>query len=155
MNYQRDNKKKDANQAAGRIAQFKWPDNDTELSRSDCVEKVYPRMLYAFSDVVCYVLQQSPRCCEDSVAKLIKWAANVFNTSLNQTYLPHAMLIFNNVSFGTADNQMFNDDYANKTILGNMETWRICDPELKRLAEDWRSKPAPGRDEKETEETAT
>lgn len=46
-----------------------------------------PQILYAFSDVICFVTQQA-NIAEDIVERLIKWADKVHLKSLNQVALP-------------------------------------------------------------------
>ncbi|KAK1756460.1 acyl transferase/acyl hydrolase/lysophospholipase [Echria macrotheca] len=63
-------------------------------SRGFAVTHVYPRLLYAFSDVIVYVLKNH-RVIEKVFEQLIRWATNAIETSSNQPILPHAIIVLN------------------------------------------------------------
>lgn len=115
-----------------------WKKSNTSsetLTRSLCVENIYPRILYAFSDILCYVINEDPRSAENTVTRMIKWAGNVYQTALNQPTLPRALLIFNNRIF--EDGRMLEEKHATNFVLGTMERWPLVDPELRILADKW------------------
>ncbi|KAH8703381.1 hypothetical protein BGW36DRAFT_457672 [Talaromyces proteolyticus] len=80
-----------------------------KLTRKFCVETIYPRILYAFSDILCYVIQQNPRVIEEKITKIILWAEKVHDASLNQVTLPRAVLVLNNISMSREEMKMWKD----------------------------------------------
>ncbi|KAK1832963.1 acyl transferase/acyl hydrolase/lysophospholipase [Podospora conica] len=76
---------------------LKWSTPGPNLktrSRGFAVTHVYPRLLYAFSDVIVLVLK-NPRVIEKVFEELISWATNAIETSSNQPILPHAIIVLN------------------------------------------------------------
>ncbi|KAF2399017.1 FabD/lysophospholipase-like protein [Trichodelitschia bisporula] len=62
--------------------------------RRFAVGHLYPRVLYAFSDVVVYVCK-NPKTFQDALYNLIEWGADSLETSVNQPTLPHIILALN------------------------------------------------------------
>jgi hypothetical protein len=65
-----------------------WKELKHEISRKYCVEHIYPQILYAFGEVLCYVIQQNHRVAESLVSQMIMWADKARNASLNHITLP-------------------------------------------------------------------
>lgn len=59
----------------------------SKLTRKFCVEDMYPRIIYAFSDVVCFVTERA-NTAEVTIERLIKWADKVLTKTVNQPSLP-------------------------------------------------------------------
>ncbi|KAF8462152.1 acyl transferase/acyl hydrolase/lysophospholipase [Kalaharituber pfeilii] len=108
-----------------------------EPSRDWMVKQFYPRILYTFSDLICYVTRNL-RTFEAIVERLIRWADGVFEHSVNQPLLPHAIVIVNafeeTVSTGSWYTTGLTEQLLNKysdTIGSN--------PILRRLTHRWRN----------------
>jgi len=110
---------------------LKRSDQAEPLTRKFCVEHVYPRILYAFSDVICFVTQQA-NIAEDIVERLIKWADKVHLKSLNQVALPHALIVVNQKPISCSDERL-----ASSEMLGKMQDWKLIDSELGKIAAKW------------------
>ncbi|KAK0714767.1 hypothetical protein B0H67DRAFT_553419 [Lasiosphaeris hirsuta] len=140
---------------AQRIAsQYKleWSVGEDSKTRGFAVTHLYPRLLYAFSDVIVFVLhnarqqhQQSvdrpiayltiDRVIEQVFEKLLTWAVNAIETSSNQPILPHAIIVLNkhedypNLSGSSTNTKDILRDMSpvievNKTFLKCAEYWR-------------------------------
>lgn len=103
-------------------------------TRKFVVEEVYPRILYAFSDVICFVTEAA-NVAEDTLGRLIKWADKSLSKTLNQPALPHAIIIVN----GTKSNpeEWLDEDVATEQMLRNKGQMNLSDPELRKIAEGW------------------
>ncbi|KAK4071116.1 hypothetical protein Purlil1_13511 [Purpureocillium lilacinum] len=105
-----------------------------DFDREDFVRDVYPRILYAFSDILCYVAQQRPSHLETILKDLILWASRVHNTALNQAILPSCIIVINNTPL---TDQCEDEEFARKTILGKMGRYPVQGDEIKKLANEW------------------
>ncbi|OCL07767.1 FabD/lysophospholipase-like protein [Glonium stellatum] len=80
-----------------------WADSPDKRKREYAVTQLYPRLLYTFSDVVVFVLQNA-RTFESAVLhKLLDWALKSIEKSLNQFALPHAIIVLNSIDDPTDD----------------------------------------------------
>ncbi|KAH8672607.1 hypothetical protein BGZ60DRAFT_563027 [Tricladium varicosporioides] len=105
-------------------------------TRKFCVEDLYPRMLYSFSDVVCFVTQQA-NTAEVTLEKLIKWADKVSTKTLNQLALPCAIIVVNGIRNNPED--WLDEKVATELMLRNVKNMQIVDPEMRRIADAWSS----------------
>lgn len=64
------------------------------MDRSTAVTTLYPRFLYIFSDVVCYVTRNH-RAWADSAVRLLEWSLVGAQGSINQHSLPALIIILN------------------------------------------------------------
>ncbi|KAF8248857.1 FabD/lysophospholipase-like protein [Wilcoxina mikolae CBS 423.85] len=89
-----------------KVNDITWVDaKDKGKSRDLIVERLYPRILFTFSDVVVLV-SRNFRAIQHHLEQLIKWADKVFQKSINQPILPYAIIVVNaledaNVGSGT------------------------------------------------------
>lgn len=84
--------------------QVRWPKAGNEypmqsrdgqaIDRRTAVENIYPRFLYMFSDVICYVTR-NPKSWADSATKLLHWSKDSAQNAINQAVLPALILILN------------------------------------------------------------
>lgn len=74
--------------------------NRQERPREWIVGKFYPRVLFPFSDVICFVSQNYNKIHHD-IENLIKWAEKSFQKSVNQPMLPHAIIVVNKLPHTT------------------------------------------------------
>ncbi|KAK6529776.1 hypothetical protein TWF281_008935 [Arthrobotrys megalospora] len=64
------------------------------MDRRTVVKKIYPRFLYIFSDVVCYVTRDH-RSWADTAIRLLEWSSVGAQTTINQYTLPALIIILN------------------------------------------------------------
>ncbi|KAF2267002.1 hypothetical protein CC78DRAFT_577537 [Lojkania enalia] len=109
-------------------------------TRRYCVEDLYPRILYSFSDVVCFVTQQT-NIVENTLEKLVIWADKVLARTINQPTLPYAIIILN----GTRGhpNEWLDEDEATKGILSRAKQATEFSPEIKEIIKKWIQAPVP------------
>lgn len=114
-----------------------WKDSTQKMTRKYCVEHIYPRILYAFSEVLCYVIQQNIRVMESLVSQMIIWADKARNASLNQVILPRVILVLNNVTLSEVDrNTWENGESATETVVNALKNC-IISGELEDIATRW------------------
>ena len=71
------------------------------VDRKFAVGTLYPKFLYIFSDVVCYVTR-NPRGWAEVVNNLLQWATVAAQHAVNQYALPAAILVLNGPPAGKA-----------------------------------------------------
>ncbi|KAJ3460552.1 hypothetical protein MRS44_011419 [Fusarium solani] len=69
-------------------------------TRSNVVKLVYPRLLYAFSDVVCFVTTNS-RQSHEILERMFHWAKDGHERTLNQRARPGLIIVLNKMSMDT------------------------------------------------------
>ncbi|KAL4744534.1 hypothetical protein BDW72DRAFT_199493 [Aspergillus terricola var. indicus] len=117
-----------------------WKESTHEITRKYCVEHIYPRILYAFSEVLCYVIQQNPRVVESLVSQMIMWADKAHNASLNQVTLPRVILVLNNVTLGEEERKIWEDGMsATQIVVENLKNCTNLSGELQGIANRWNS----------------
>ncbi|TGJ68838.1 hypothetical protein EYR41_004922 [Orbilia oligospora] len=67
------------------------------LDRSSIVKNIYPRFLYIFSDVICYVTRDQ-RSWASATVQLLEWSSIGAEHTINQRTLPALIIILNNSS---------------------------------------------------------
>ncbi|KAF0322510.1 patatin-like serine [Colletotrichum asianum] len=80
------------------------------MDRSTAVKELYPRFLYIFSDVVCYVMRNHKQWA-DSALKLLDWSMIGAQSTINQQSLP-ALIIVLNGPFTQNEEWIFGDENA-------------------------------------------
>ncbi|KAL6861937.1 hypothetical protein J3F83DRAFT_746226 [Trichoderma novae-zelandiae] len=84
---------------------LKWADVPPRSRREFAVTQLFPRILYTFSEVVVFVLQQA-RTFESQVLKpLIDWAAKSIDKSINQPSRPHIIIVLNQTDPTISDDE--------------------------------------------------
>ena len=71
------------------------------VDRKFAVGKLYPKFLYIFSDVICYITR-NPRGWAEVVSNLLEWATVAAQHAVNQYALPAAILVLNGPPDGRA-----------------------------------------------------
>ncbi|KAH7173285.1 uncharacterized protein B0J16DRAFT_405679 [Fusarium flagelliforme] len=72
----------------------KRPGQVDPKSRNMVVKNVYPRLLYAFSDVVCFVTNNS-RASQNILEQMFRWAKDGHERTLNQRVRPGLIIVLN------------------------------------------------------------
>ncbi|KAE8443409.1 hypothetical protein EG329_001890 [Mollisiaceae sp. DMI_Dod_QoI] len=88
--------------------------------QSVVVNKIYPRFLYVFSDVVCYVSGNS-RTAEEDIAHLIDWAHDAFISTTNQSVKPALLYIINQDNHAPLE-RWSKVEFATHTILEKLRS---------------------------------
>lgn len=68
--------------------------NGHPMDRKSAVRNLYPRFLYIFSDVICFI-SKNPKTFGTIVTTLMQWSERGARKSLNQYALPAAIIIIN------------------------------------------------------------
>ncbi|KAF8244620.1 hypothetical protein K440DRAFT_488644, partial [Wilcoxina mikolae CBS 423.85] len=98
------------------------------------VKHLYPRVLFTFSDVVCYVTKNF-RTIEVVMSRLIGWADQALQKSINQPMLPYAIIVIN--ALETVHNSEWWSDTLTTSQLSKHAGSILTDPVLSRLVVEW------------------
>ncbi|KAH8888443.1 hypothetical protein GQ53DRAFT_826146 [Thozetella sp. PMI_491] len=74
----------------------------TTETRKNIVKHVYPRLLYAFSDVICFVCNNT-KASSDILETLFAWAKDGHEKTLNQRVRPGLIIILNKIPVHSRD----------------------------------------------------
>ncbi|KAF2735206.1 hypothetical protein EJ04DRAFT_576300 [Polyplosphaeria fusca] len=119
-----------------------WATSDQTRTRQHAVTQLYPRLLYTFSDVVVFVLD-NPKTFENAVLpKLFEWASASLEASTNQGTLPHAIIALN-FTDTRINPDLWNVRDATRALLEANE--HLLNPvhgtsNIMKLADKWRRK---------------
>ncbi|OQO14747.1 hypothetical protein B0A48_00129 [Cryoendolithus antarcticus] len=111
-----------------------WADTPKKQSREFAVAHLYPRLLYTFSDVICFVLR-NPSVLE----RLVDWAAAALEKSSNQPVLPHAILVLN-ASENDIPEDLWDVDNATESLMESLARTVYQNSTFKRYAQFWRER---------------
>ncbi|KAI0907470.1 hypothetical protein F4823DRAFT_626310 [Ustulina deusta] len=115
---------------------IEWAQTPQTQKREYAVSQLYPRILYIFSDVVCFVLR-NPRSFESTVLhKLIKWGAASIDKSINQPVLPHCIIVLN-ATDPNVDEKEFDVVKATQMFLSDISDAIRREPVLQQYAQIW------------------
>lgn len=117
-----------------RTRSIEWADTKTQ-EREPIVEKLYPRLLYTFSDCLVFVTR-NPKAFESTVlTKLIDWGVANMERSINQPALPHCIVVLN-CSDACLDDDRWDSDRCTEELLSRV--YLECRPGFINLANRWR-----------------
>ena len=123
-----------------RVRPIKWATTEESRQREYAVTRLYPRILYTFSDCVVFVLR-NPKTFQSSVlTKLIDWGAAALERSINQPSLPHCIVTLN-CSDATIDPSQWDSDCATQALLSSVRgAINLAEgvPRFRALADHWR-----------------
>jgi energy-coupling factor transporter ATP-binding protein EcfA2 len=136
----------------GQQRDIAWANSPEKQKRQYGVSELYPRLLYTFSDVVVFVLQNPKydihsyhipithmvfRTFESTIlSKLLGWAAAVMEKSTNQPVLPHAIIALNSTD-PAIDPREWDVDFATNTLMQNVAGAVGRDLKYREYAEHW------------------
>ncbi|ETI24750.1 hypothetical protein G647_04120 [Cladophialophora carrionii CBS 160.54] len=88
---------------------LKWASHNSQAyeqtsKRAYAVSEMYPRIFYAFSDIIVFVLD-NPNTLEVVVERLLEWADANYSRSINQPTKPHAIVALNKSNPKTPEDQ--------------------------------------------------
>ncbi|KAK3389280.1 hypothetical protein B0H63DRAFT_537088 [Podospora didyma] len=116
--------KLEAAKASTRVAKSKlrkpleWANSSKPQSREYAVKRLYPRILYTFSDVVVFVLREVRTFQTEVLQKLVEWAYSSIDKSINQPSLPHIIIALN-ATENAIDEKQWELDVATDKLLGD------------------------------------
>ena len=123
-----------------RSRSIKWATTEESRRREYAVTRLYPRILYTFSDCVVFVLR-NPKTFQSSVlTKLIDWGAAALERSVNQPTLPHCIVTLN-CSEAAIDSAQWDSDRATQALLSSVRgaiNYTEGVPRFRALADHWR-----------------
>ncbi|KAI0525395.1 hypothetical protein F5B22DRAFT_633515 [Xylaria bambusicola] len=118
---------------------IEWAQTPQTQKREFAVSQLYPRILYIFSDVVCFVLRNA-RSFESTVLhKLIKWGAASIDKSINQPVLPHCIICLNATDVNV-DEKEWDVTKATQMFLSDISGAIHREPVLQQYAQIWRQR---------------
>ncbi|KAI0966660.1 hypothetical protein F4678DRAFT_475768 [Xylaria arbuscula] len=121
---------------------IEWAQTPQTQKREYAVGQLYPRVLYIFSDVVCFVLRNA-RSFESTVLhKLIRWGAASIDKSINQPVLPHCIIVLNATDTGV-DEKEWDVTKATQMFLADISDAIRREPILQQYAQVWRQRGRP------------
>lgn len=96
---------------------------------------------------MCYIVQTNPRDWESIAEQLIIWADNVHQTSLNQAALPRAVLVLNNITLSTQQDEKnwSNEKWATEKAYETLTRCTTLSSELTQIAQRWNTILPPNR----------
>ncbi|KAF3160773.1 hypothetical protein TWF788_002869 [Orbilia oligospora] len=104
-----------------------------QIDRTEVVEDIYPRLLYIFSDVVCYVA--SDNTWPKIINRLLNWSTTGAQHTINQAALPALILIINGRNEGREEwVSEEGGDILTRHVLETMRVEVATDPKLKEMA---------------------
>ncbi|CAK3752481.1 hypothetical protein DOTSEDRAFT_168601 [Lecanosticta acicola] len=119
---------------------IEWANSEEARQREYAVTRLYPRLLYTFSDCVVFVLR-NPKTFQSAVlTKLLDWGASSLEKSINQPALPHCIVALNGSDPGVEDKE-WDVNFATQSLLTSVKG--ALDhvegvPRFRELADYWR-----------------
>ncbi|KAL8762431.1 MAG: hypothetical protein Q9184_001559 [Pyrenodesmia sp. 2 TL-2023] len=113
--------------------------NSEARNREWAVKRVYPRLLYTFSDVIVFVLRNSRTFESSALTLLLDWASTSLESSINQPTIPHAIIVLNATNPGV-DPDEWDILTATERLMQHVANAVYENPFFVRYAEHWRKK---------------
>ncbi|KAF1965009.1 FabD/lysophospholipase-like protein [Bimuria novae-zelandiae CBS 107.79] len=123
----------------GRKTRLEWAKSPETNKREFVVGQLYPRILYTFSSVVVFVLQNAKTFESTALRLLLEWGAASLERSVNQPALPHAIIALNSTDTGLRDSEWVSKN-ARQSLLDSAKDCLDLDPYFSELARQWRQK---------------
>lgn len=126
--------------AKGQSRWLEWARTEETRRREFAVSVLYPRILYAFSDCVVFVLRNAKTFQSAALTKLLEWAAGASERSMNRAARPHCIVALNASDVGV-DSDEWDVQRATDTLLASVR--HALDPlegvpRFRMLADRWR-----------------
>lgn len=119
---------------------IEWANSEEARQREYAVTRLYPRLLYTFSDCVVFVLR-NPKTFQSAVlTKLLDWGASSLEKSINQPALPHCIVALNGSDPGVEEKE-WDVNFATQSLLSSVKgalDYVEGVPRFRELAEYWR-----------------
>ncbi|KAK4169827.1 hypothetical protein QBC43DRAFT_225424 [Cladorrhinum sp. PSN259] len=108
-----------------------WATSPESQKREYSVERLYPRILYTFSDVIVFVLREVRTFQSEVLPILIDWASSSIDKSVNQPNLPHIIVVLN----ASDSEQKWDPQGATEKLLRDYQNCINEVPKLKAIVE--------------------
>ncbi|KAF2259856.1 hypothetical protein CC78DRAFT_524125 [Lojkania enalia] len=118
--------------------EVQWMTSDTKRTRQFAAGQLYPRILFAFSDVVVFV-HRNPRAIEGVLERLLDWGSVAIETTYNQPILPYAILALNATEDET-DSRSWDVSIATDSLLESLANTVNKNVIFAKYAELWRKR---------------
>ncbi|KAF1960915.1 hypothetical protein CC80DRAFT_590230 [Byssothecium circinans] len=115
-----------------------WMDSKVKRTRQFAADQLYPRILFAFSDVVVFV-HRNPRSIEGVFEKLLEWGSVAIETTYNQPLLPYAIIALNATELDV-DPVMWDPDTSTSLVLSSLADTVDKNVKFSQYAELWRKR---------------
>ena len=103
------------------------PNTGNVPTREHYIEKLFPRLLYNFSDVVVFVVKE-PRTLGNSIVDILSWASRSATSALNRATLPRLIIVINNAE----QTEDWNPDTARANFFKEHRADIQADPNIRR-----------------------
>lgn len=114
---------------------LEWAISPESKKREYSVERLYPRILYTFSDVIVFVLREVRTFQSEVLPILVEWACSSIDKSVNQPNLPHIIIVLN----ATESEQKCDPTAATEQLLRDYHNCVNEVPQLKAIATSLKS----------------
>ncbi|KAF2680909.1 FabD/lysophospholipase-like protein [Lentithecium fluviatile CBS 122367] len=112
-----------------------WADS----GRQAVVRSLYPRLLYSFSDVIVFALDNHKKF-EQVVAELVEWGHQVVEKACNQSVLPHAVIALNKAPTHSDDTARWDSVETTKQLLSSVHITLKKNDKLQQKVAFWSSR---------------
>ncbi|KAL8843022.1 MAG: hypothetical protein Q9176_002325 [Flavoplaca citrina] len=113
--------------------------NSEARNREWAVKRVYPRLLYTFSDVIVFVLRNTRTFESSALTLLLDWASTSLESSINQPTIPHAIIVLNATNPGV-DQDEWDIPTATERLMQHVANAVYENPFFVKYADHWRKK---------------
>lgn len=108
--------------------------NGHPIDRKSAVRNLYPRFLYIFSDIICFV-SKNPKSYGTIVTTLMQWSEMGARKALNQYALPAAIIIINQPTIEFPRWTTTDTEVATNDFFDSIESEMQSNNDLKAIAE--------------------
>ncbi|PVH95746.1 hypothetical protein DM02DRAFT_731639 [Periconia macrospinosa] len=115
-----------------------WMDSKVKQTRQFAASQLYPRILFAFSDVVVFV-HRNPRSIEGVLERLLDWGSVAIETTYNQPILPYAIVALNATELDI-DPSMWDIETSTTLLLASLASTVDKNATFSTYAELWRKR---------------
>ncbi|OAP65340.1 hypothetical protein AYL99_01312 [Fonsecaea erecta] len=113
-----------------------WLDQAATQPREYVVKNLYSRILYAFSDVVVFVMENAGMI-EGVASQLLDWGAQAIEHTSNQAVRPHAIIVINKAE-STLAQDLWDIHVATSWLFANVDTQLLTNPRFRTYLDKWR-----------------
>ncbi|KXJ85558.1 hypothetical protein Micbo1qcDRAFT_127798 [Microdochium bolleyi] len=113
------------------------PNHEKTSKREYAVTEMYPRIFYAFSDVIVFVIN-NPKTMEGVMEQLLKWADHNYSKTINLPSKPHAIIALNKCPNTTPD-PMWSHFLSKSELFKSMKLQIHKNPVFRQYREKWQA----------------
>ncbi|KAF8848057.1 hypothetical protein BDZ45DRAFT_733176 [Acephala macrosclerotiorum] len=124
--------------------ELRWATDPESCKREFAVRQLYPRLLYAFSDVVVFVLRNERTFETGALVPMLEWASSSIEGVVGQPAKPHVIII-SNFTDTSIDPKGWDVRSATKSLLKTHSAAIHDNVDVKRHAQYWEGVTRPVR----------